>query len=452
MYFFSGVMKVVRTLVVLYMTAIQHSSSRSNSSITIDSSNQRVKRFEMDYPSFPKRNLQHRCCYIFEKRFKDLANIVCGRSIETLNPHRMMLGDLMFDCHRQSTSNVNGARTRDHAWMSFNDAYEMIKLRLTANDDTNSNICQAFLTTRRGLSFHCPSFHRTQNPVMIIFNCMSCEDIQTREIYDTFTGRMKYVDDSGSLLHLAIALDAPPQVIGMLIKDSCGLVLNVRGIANSSCKQPPFGLITSEKASTMSYDSLDNLIYYGLKYMWCLPLLWKHSVWKIVKEISNRPNPFYRSTAHILMDYDLPYFPVIQMGMRYDRSVCKICGNMPRIIANNPFLPDRAGSGHTLLARTVELVESQNLGVGPIYKLIRDDPNGFVNAFFNVSEDVMQVNGDIHDWSDSSDSGSDDESHHDNSVLDDVVQLIEGEWITLREMNQRQSELRTSDIIDQVWG
>ena len=411
-----------------------------------------MNRLQPENTSFLDRTIQHRFYYIFQQRFKDLADRECSRSIDTLIPHRIMLGDLMFECHKQFTLNVNGRMSRNDVWKQFNDAYVIRRKDLRAkNDETNARICHTLLTTKSGLPFKCPTYHKTDNPVMIILNCMSRDTIEMSKMFDTFTGKMKHVEDSGSLLHLAIVLDAPPPVICMLIEDSCGLALNVRGFANSSCKQPPFGLITAEKASKMSLESLENLMYFGLKYTWCLPFLWKHSVWKIVKEVSKRPNPFYRSTAHILMDYNLPYFPVIQTGIKYDKRVSQTSGNILRKIATNSFLPDRAGTGHTLLARTVELVESQGLGVGPIYDIIMDDPNGFVNAFFNMSDDVMQRTDDEDDSSDSSDSGSDnDVNDSDTSVDDAVYTWVDGERVTLRETNRMLRELRNFDIIDYV--
>ena len=126
-------------------------------------------------------------------------------------------------------------------------------------------------------------------------------------------------------------------------------------------------------------------------------------------------------------------------------------GNILRKIATNSFLPDRAGTGHTLLARTVELVESQGLGVGPIYDIIMDDPNGFVNAFFNMSDDVMQRTDDEDDSSDSSDSGSDnDVNDSDTSVDDAVYTWVDGERVTLRERNRMLTEIWNFDIIDYV--
>lgn len=100
-----------------------------------------------------------------------------------------------------------------------------------------------------------------------------------------------------------------------------------------------------------------------------------------MKYVSTYPNPVFRSTSHILMDFGFDYNPVIRHAIEHDRTVMERTRNDYLATALSPFTVDQAGTGCSLLFRIVQLVEQQNLGIDPIYSLIRGDPVGFISSF-----------------------------------------------------------------------
>ena len=320
---------------------------------------------------------------MLQTAFQNRANSAAIGVIDRLEEPRRLLGNKMFECSEESNVPTNGQLFHLRAWDGFFQLYYHTREIFVPSSDYHAmRIKEWFLSGTRGFRFQCPGYlENIANPVMMILNCMSRRDIVERVFFDRFEGKSYVVPDSGNLVHLAINLNAPAEVIRVLVQDSCGLALNVRGRRRGHCRVPPFGLIDQKKAHKMNLNGLNNLLHLGVKYMWCLPFFYRFSVWRIVKYVSTYPNPVFRSTSHILMDFGFDYNPVIRHAIEHDRTVMERTRNDYLATALSPFTVDQAGTGCSLLFRIVQLVEQQNLGIDPIYSLIRGDPVGFISSF-----------------------------------------------------------------------
>lgn len=218
-----------------------------------------------------------------------------------------------------------------------------------------------------------------KNEVMVILNCMIRSNFVEYECLDRYTGKKEIIDDSGSLLHLAIKLRAPADVIKLLIDDSCGLALNVKGRYRSECEGPPFSLLENSKGRRFHIEGLQTMVYLGVKYMWCLPFLYKWSVWTIVQQLAIYPHPTFRRTSDILMDYKLPYDPVIKHALKFDRTLALKSSKTCIKAAFDLWSIDQGGTGTTTITRIVHLCKRDNL-FDPIYLLIREDPGSFIQS------------------------------------------------------------------------
>ena len=348
-----------------------------------------MNSFVLHQGQFPKREDEQHHHMLLQDAFRNRANTCASGSVETLRFTRSTLGLSMFQCKKNHDEKILGRFLSQDSWVPFEREYYHARETCRAvSDVAERRIKDWFLSGRHGFRFTCPHHLQSElaNPIMIILICMTHRQNDMRPVWDRYEGCYFGIRDNGSLLHLAIYLDAPARIVRRLIEDSCGLALNVRGEPNMWCERcnsrvPPLGLVDWNRAKKMRYDVLETLLFLGIKYMWCLPFFYEHSVWRIVKCIARYPHPVYRSTAHILMDFGFRYDPVIIHAIGYDREVRTSSENQYLAAACSSFVGDQAGTGCTLIERIKQLVDRDNLTIDPIYSLVRDDPMGCVKLF-----------------------------------------------------------------------
>ena len=331
----------------------------------------------------PPRLEQRKHHLMLQRAFITKAQAAVTGIVRRLMRARQILGNTMLECAANTSVPADGHFLHQMSWRPFFEFYYY--QREQHKPETTEQVRRLnvwFLSGRNGFMFICPEDLRTSTPneFMIVMNCMCRTDEMSDEIRDRFTGELVRVRDVGSLLHLAIRLRAPSSVIQLLVEDSCGLALNVRGRHDTECEVPPFGMIDNEiKARQFHVDGLQTMVYLGVKYMWCLPFFYKYSVRKIVQYLATYPHPTFRRTCDILMDYQLDFDPVIQYAIDWDRQQASEASSESVRRAFDLGSIDQVGCGKSFWRRLAESC-SQMEEMTPLYLTLVKDPVSFMNC------------------------------------------------------------------------
>lgn len=330
---------------------------------------------------FPTRDNFRDCHHLKQSSFQHRANSASEGIVQSLMEPRRTLGKVMIECSQNMNVPPNGHFMHQESYRPFFEKYYAIREmnRATSNVQIRS-IKQWLLDGSQGFfRFRCPvdRQNESRNVLMVIINCLTRDDVFMSNNWDRYTGNIECMYDCGTLIHLAIRLQAPGSVIRVLVDDSCGLGLNVKGKVGTVCDKPPFSLITTVTGHRFHLDGLQTMVYLGVKFMWCLPFLYKYSVWRIVKILSTYPHPCLRRTSDILMDYKFNYNPVIKFAIDWDREQARnATQNCVRVAFEFGTL-DQGGTGTTLVMRLIELCAREDI-FDPIYETIREDPGSFI--------------------------------------------------------------------------
>ena len=332
---------------------------------------------------FPRRDEQFRHHMMLQRAFITKAQAASAGIVRRLMTSRERLGNVMLECAANTSVPPDGHFLHQQSWRRFFELYYYQRERFKPTGNTEAErIRRWFLSGEQGFRFQCPvELQSTRNELMIVMNCMTRGTSHfSMRIRDRFTGQLVRVRDVGSLVHLAIRLRAPSSVIQVLVEDSCGLALNVRGKYDTECEVPPFGMIDNEiKARQFHVDGLQTMVYLGIKYMWCLPFFYKFSVWKLVKYLATYPNPTFRRTCDILMDFQLDFDPVIQHAIEWDRKQSSEASSESVRRAFDLASIDQGGSGKSFWMRLSECcIEMDEMT--PLYWTLLKDPVSFMNC------------------------------------------------------------------------
>ena len=281
-----------------------------------------------------------------------------------LNTIRLSLGQAMM----WSFDNRN--------WQPFREEYNRRKhsFDLQPSDDVEKNdIVRLLLSKNWTHQYDCKAsiVQESENLMMVVVNsmCLPLGWVIGGDI----------VDD-GNLMHLAIRLAAPVDVLEFLARDSCGYVFQVRSKANGPFgESTPIEYYLRMRRGTLQYRKVKTLTKLLCRYEWCSPLYFPYSGWEMVKELALYDNGYYaRRTTDILLEFhESPLHPVLEMAINYDLAVATsdMSDDIKKIFQ---FESEDMGGREPCLFQKMLDVSNARDTVDEIYWVIRSDPTGFL--------------------------------------------------------------------------